>query len=71
MPRYERSAYYAPDPWAVMTPRGGTYFYTDAAERLALVKEITDRAWLQDMLTNPSTQKAVRAAIERRLRKLP
>ena len=66
----KRSAYYAPDPWAVQRPGGGAVFYVYAKERLQLVKLVDDRSWLKDMAKCPTAQKSVRTAISRRLRGL-
>lgn len=65
----ERSAYYAPDPWAVKV-NGNTTFFVYSKERIHLVKRMRDVAWLKDMLAWDTTQRKVKLAIQRRLKEL-
>ena len=63
------------DPWAreleVPAPGGVPYTVTcDTEGRLDLIRDSTDVLWLRKVLAWPDNQVIVRAAAERRLRKL-
>ncbi len=49
---------------------GRQTYYVSAADRLRAVAECTDAAMLRDTLAYPELQATVRAAVERRLRRL-
>ena len=58
------------NPWAYQTFEGRWVQTCSAADRLVVVRETTDPDRLRTIITWPHTQKTVRQAAERRLRKL-